>query len=232
MQFLIIQKITETENKLNFLIGSYPKPIKRNSNTFINITHDSIYAGVPSQLLQNRWDIQKAESQLKASKLDVKVAKANFYPTFRITGGIGYEAFNPKLIISSPESMIFSIAGTLVMPLINRNEIKAIYFGANAKQIQAAYNYERTVLNAYVEVANQLAKINNLQNSFKLQSLQVEALNESVTIAGNLFLSARADYMEVLLTQRDALESKMELIETKKEQLKATVYLYKALGGG
>jgi multidrug efflux system outer membrane protein len=232
MQFIILQKIIETENKLNFLIGSYPKPIKRNSDGFIKITQDSIHTGVPSQLLQHRWDIQKAESQLIASKLDVKVAKANFYPTFRITGGVGYEAFNPKLIISSPESMIFSIAGTLVMPLINRNEIKAIYLGANAKQIQAAYNYERAVLNAYIEVANQLAKINNLQNSFQLQSLQVEALNESVTIAGNLFLSARADYMEVLLTQRDALESKMDLIETKKEQLKATVYLYKALGGG
>lgn len=232
MQFLILQKIVEAENKLNFLIGSFPKHIKRNSDSFIDIKQDTIYAGIPSQLLQRRWDIQKAESQLKASKLDVKVAKANFYPTFRITGGLGYEAFNPKLIISSPESMIFSLAGTLVMPLINRNEIKAMYLGANAKQIQAAYNYERTILNAYVEVANQLAKINNLQNSFRLQSLQVEALNESVTIAGNLFLSARADYMEVLLTQRDALESKMDLVETKKEQLKASVYLYKALGGG
>jgi len=232
MQFLILQKIVEAENKLNFLIGSYPKHIKRNSDGFINIKHDSIHTGVPSQLLQRRWDIQKAESQLKASKLDVKVAKANFYPTFRITGGLGYEAFNPKLIISSPESMLFALGGTLIMPLINRNEIKAMYLGANAKQIQAAYNYERTILNAYIEVANQLAKINNLENSFKFQTLQVEALNESVTIAGNLFLSARADYMEVLLTQRDALESKMDLIETKKEQLKATVYLYKALGGG
>lgn len=232
MQFLILQQITEAENKLNFLTGSYPKHIKRNSEGFIKITHDTIHSGVPSQLLQNRWDIQEAESKLKAAKLDVKVAKANFYPVFRITGGIGYEAFNPKLIIESPESMIFSIAGTLVAPLINRSEVKAMYFGANAKQIQAAYNYERAILNAYVEVSNQLAKINNLEKSFKLQSLQVDALNESVIIAGNLFLSARADYMEVLLTQRDALESKMELIETKKEQLKATVYLYKALGGG
>jgi len=232
MQFLILQKIVEAENRLNFLTGSYPKHIQRNSDGFIKIAQDSIYSGVPSQLLQKRWDIQKAESQLEAAKLDIKVAKANFYPTLRITAGIGYEAFNPKLIISSPESMIFSLAGTLVAPLINRSEVNALYLGATAKQVQAAYNYERTILNAYVEVSNQLAKIKNLENSFKLQSLQVDALNESVTIAGNLFLSARADYMEVLLTQRDALESKMELIETKKEQLKATVNLYRALGGG
>ncbi|WP_299249682.1 TolC family protein [uncultured Cytophaga sp.] len=232
LQFKIQQEIVEAENHLNFLIGSYPKPIKRNPATFIDIVHDSIYAGVPSQLLSNRWDIKKAEHNLEASKLDVKVAKANFYPTFRITSGIGLEAFNPKLVISSPESMLFSLAGTFVGPLINRNEIKAMYLTANAKQLQAAYNYERTILNAFIEVSNQMAKISNLGKSFELQDQQVEALNESVNIANKLFISARADYMEVLLTQRDALESKMELVETKKEQLKATVYFYRALGGG
>ena len=232
LQFGIQQKITETENKLNFLVGRYPKPITRNSASFINIIPDTIHAGVPSQLLQNRYDVRKAEEQLEAAKLDVKVAKANFYPVLRITGGIGYEAFNPKLIISSPESMLFSLGGTLVAPLINRAEIKAMYLGANAKQVQAAYNYERTLLNAYIEVANQLAKINNLGKSYELQALQVQALNESVSISTGLFASARADYMEVLLTQRDALESKMELIETKKNQINAMVYFYRSLGGG
>ena len=37
-------------------------------------------------------------------------------------------------------------------PLINRNAIKATYYSANSKQIQAIYNYERTILNAYIEV--------------------------------------------------------------------------------
>jgi multidrug efflux system outer membrane protein len=232
LQFDIQQKIIEKENRINFLVGRYPTPIKRNAESFINIIPDTIYKGVPPQLLQNRADIKRAENDLAAAKLNVKVAKANFYPTLRLTGGIGYEAFNPKFIISSPESMMFSLAGTLVTPLINRNEIKAIYIGANAKQIQAVYNYERTILNAYIEVVNQLAKIDNLGKSYDLKFLQVQALNESVTISNGLFTSARADYMEVLLTQRDALESKMELIETKKEQINAMVYFYRALGGG
>lgn len=232
LQFGILQQIIEAENKLNFLLGRYPQPIARSSQDFLKIKPDTIHTGVPSQLLEKRLDVKKAELQLESSKLDVKVAKANFYPTLKITGGIGYEAFNPKFIISSPESMIFSLAGTLTAPLINRNEIKAIYLSANAKQIQAAYNYERTILNAYVEVANQIAKIDNLEKNFDKKKLQVDALNESVTIAGGLFLSARADYMEVLLTQRDALEAKMELIETKKQQINAMIYFYRALGGG
>jgi len=98
--------------------------------------------------------------------------------------------------------------------------------------VQAVYNYERTILNGYIEVVNQLAKIDNLSKSYDLRSKQVEALTQSIEISNDLFRSARADYMEVLLTQRDALESKFELIETKKQQMNAMVNIYHALGGG
>jgi multidrug efflux system outer membrane protein len=128
--------------------------------------------------------------------------------------------------------LIYSLAGDLTAPLINRNAIKAMYYNANARQIQAVYDYERTILNAYIEVANQVSKISNLEKSYGLKSEQVQALTQSVTISNNLFKSARADYMEVLLTQRDALESRFELVETKMQQMNAMVNIYRALGGG
>ncbi|HET9487287.1 MAG TPA: TolC family protein, partial [Chryseosolibacter sp.] len=71
-----------------------------------------------------------------------------------------------------------------------------------------------------------------LKKSYELEAKQVQALNESITISNGLFKSARADYMEVLMTQRDALESEFELIETKKRQMNAMVNIYQALGGG
>ena len=228
----IQQQITETENRINFLIGRYPQRIARNSEQFVDLVPDTLYAGLPSQLLQNRPDIRQAELDLAAAKLDVNVAKANFYPSLRITAGIGTRAFDPKYLATMPESMLYSLAGDVVAPLVNRNAIKAAYYSANAKQIQAVYNYERALLKAYIEVANQLSNISNLRNSFDLETRQVQALTESINISTVLFKSARADYMEVLLTQRDALESKFELIETKKQQMNAMVNIYQALGGG
>ena len=100
------------------------------------------------------------------------------------------------------------------------------------QQVQAVFDYERTILNAYVEVANQLANIENLNKSYDLRAQRVQALQESITISNSLFLSARADYMEVLLTQRDALDSRFELVETQKQRLNAKVNVYRALGGG
>lgn len=231
MQYMIQQQITETENRINFLLGRFPQHIQRNASSFISMAPVAPAAGLPSQLLTNRPDVMQAEQLLAASKLDVKVAKAQFYPGLGIRANIGYQAFNPAFIVK-PESILYNLAGDMMAPLVNRNAIKAAYMNANAKQVQAAYNYERTVLNAYVEVANQMSRMNNLTSSYELKSKQVDALNQSVRISNDLFMSARADYMEILMTQRDALEARFELIETKKEQLTTMVNMYRALGGG
>lgn len=231
-KFAVKQEIIETENKINFLIGRTPQPVKRNSETFVEKDLDSVYAGIPSQLLENRPDIRRAEFELAAAKLDTKVAKANFFPSFAIKAGVGLEAFNPKFLTSTPESLLYSLAADMVAPLINRNAIKAEYKSANNRQIQAVFEYEKTILNAYMEVVNGVSEIDNLRQSFELRREQVQALTESIEITNKLFRSARADYLEVLLTQREALESRRELVETRKDQLLARVNLYKNLGGG
>ncbi|UWX55339.1 TolC family protein [Maribacter litopenaei] len=231
-KFEVQQQVVETENKLNFLIGRSPQRIERNSEGFIESEIDTIYSRIPAQLLQNRPDIRRAEFELQASKLDVKVARANFYPSIGIKAGIGLEAFKPKYLTETPQSLLYSTVGDLVAPLINRNALKAAYNTANARQIQAVFEYEKSILGGYIEVANQLSKLENLKNTYELKADQVKTLTESINLSTQLFQSARVEYIEVLLTQREALESKMELVETKRDQLIARVDIYRALGGG
>lgn len=231
MQYDIQQKIVETENRINYLVGRFPQPVERSQDSFDSVIPQAVYGGMPSELLENRPDIKQAEYELAAAKLDIKVAKARFYPSLDLSAGVGLQAFNPLYIIK-PQSFLFSLAGELTAPLINRRAIKAAYNNANAKQIQAVYHYEQTVLGAYIEVANQLAKIHNLESSVNIKTKEVNALTKSIDISNDLFKYARADYMEVLLTQRDALESRFELVEKKVNQLKASVAVYRALGGG
>ena len=81
-------------------------------------------------------------------------------------------------------------------------------------------------------MSNALSNIGNLQKLYDLKNKEVQALNASVSIANDLFKSTKADYFEVLMTQRDALSSKLELIDAKKRQFNAMVNCYRALGGG
>lgn len=232
LEYDILQRIKATENNLNLLLARYPQDIPRSNTNLLAYTPSLVSAGIPSQLLANRPDIKRAELDLMAARLDVKVARAEFYPSLGITSAVGFQAFKPAYLLKFPESFLYSLAGDLVGPLINRNAIKAEFYSANARQLQAIYQYERTILNAYLEVSTQLSNIDNLNKSFALKSQQVDALTRSIDISNDLFKSARADYLEVLMTQRDALEAKLELVETKKDQMNAVVNIFRDLGGG
>ena len=228
----IQQQVIEVENKINFLLGSYPKPIKRNKDVFAHELPVQIASGFPSQLLANRPDIREAEFKIQATQFDLQAAKAAFYPNFTITASLGFQAFNPEFLFSSPASIAYSVFGTLVAPIINMNALKAQFNTAQANQLTAMYHYQKTVLNAYVEVANQLVAIENLQQVNLLKTQQNVLLKKSVETSGELYKTARATYLEVLLAQQNALQSNIELIGVIKQQRLSAINIYKALGGG
>jgi len=226
------QQIIEAENKVNFLLGRYPQPIERTKGIFFKEIPQQISAGFPSQLLANRPDIREAEFQIEASKFDLKAAKTAFYPNFNITASFGFQAFNPEFLFSSPASIAYSVMGTLVAPIINMNALKARFNTAKANQLTAMYNYQKTILNAYVEVANELSNIQNLHQINSLKKQQSEVLKQAVDTSNELYKYGRASYLEVLMAQQSALQANLELVQATKQQRISTINIYKALGGG
>lgn len=230
--YKIKQNIILEENELNALVGRFPQKIHRSSNQLSELLPKKFETGVPCQLLDNRPDVKRASFELAARHIDIKVAKARFFPSLEIMGATGYQAFSGQYLFISPESIFYNLVANLTTPLLNRQAIKAAYFTADNKQIQAIYYYNRTVLYAYKEVANELVIIHNLNKITQLRTKQVGALTQSVDIVNLLFQAAKVDYLESLLVQRDLLKAKMGLVEANKNQLIAYVTLYKALGGG
>lgn len=230
--FDLRQEVVQGENRINFLAGRYPQRIERHAALLQEVLPAQLSAGLPSQLLENRPDVRQAALELEASQLDVESARVAFLPSLSLEAGLGYRAFDPKHLLFTPESIVADLAGNLMAPLLNRSGIEAQYRSANAKQIQAVYNYERALLQGYTDTVSRLARYQNLQQSFDLLNRQVDLLTQAVDTTTLLFRNARAEYMEVLFTRRDLLEAQMELIETKKRLLLTTVDVYEALGGG
>jgi len=231
-KLIVRQEIIQTENRINFLCGRFPQPVERMSAQFLDLQLQQLSLGVPSQLLQNRPDIRQAERELMATGLDIRVARANFFPKVMITAGVGYEAFNTRYIFFTPESLVYGVAGGLVAPLINKTAIRADFMNANAKQLEALYEYQRKILNAFTEVINRVSKVQNYSQSIALKREQLTSLESAVDVANKLFQNARVEYLDVLTALRDRNEARIVLIETKQEQLSAVVNAYQALGGG
>jgi NodT family efflux transporter outer membrane factor (OMF) lipoprotein len=232
LEFELLQKITEYENKINFLLGRFPQKIIRDKETFSTQMPAKIKVGIPSQLLVNRPDIKQAELELLATKCDAKAARLEFYPSLDITSSMGFQAFKPSYLLRTPQSLLYSLISDVAGPIVNRKAITAEFNTANALQVGAMYNYQKTILNGFAEVSNELSNINNLEKVYNLKSKEVEVLIKSIDISNDLFKSARANYLEVLMAQRDALESKLELVEVRKRQFNSITNIYKALGGG
>ncbi len=228
----VLQQLIETESKLNFLLGRYPQEIQRDKDGILKALPGQINAGIPSELLKNRPDIKQAEFGLTASKADVKAARAAFYPSLNITGSFGYQAFNTAYLFTSPQSLTYTLVGNLTAPLINRSAIKAGFNTAKANQLTAFYNYQESVIKAYVEVYNEMADLKNLQKVRDLKSQEVDVLNKSIETSTELFRTGRANYLEILMTQKNALQAKLTLVNTQKRQYNTLTNLYKALGGG
>lgn len=231
-RFEISQKIVEKENRLKFLSGIYDNtPILRNSEKLMSMQVDVLQVGVPAQLLENRPDIRQAEYAIRAAKLDLKSVQANLYPSLSINAGTGFSAFGPALLFN-PKSLVYNLMGNLTAPVINRKAIIARIAIADSYQTQTILNYEQTLLQAYTEVLNQILNIRNIQQSFDTKQREVLILDHSVDIANSLFQYAKADYVEVLLTQEEKLNAQKDLVELKMNLIGSKVDLYRALGGG
>lgn len=225
-------KVIHCENKLNMLLGRFPQSITRDKNALNKPANWKKNTGVPMLLLRNRPDIRQAEYELIATKANVKAAKAAFYPSLTISGHVGFQSFNSALWLLYPQSLAYNVLGGLMAPLLNRNQVKVAYKISKTEQAEAVYQFQQSVINGYVEVNNQLAAVNALENALTYKSKETEILTRSIETSTSLFRSGRATYLEVLMAQKNALYSKIELVQVKQQQMNAYVNMYKALGGG
>ena len=231
-RYALQQEITEAEIRLGLLCGRAPAAVEREAREFELLTPVALPTGLPTALLQNRPDIRAAERELAATRLDVKVARAMFYPSLSIDAELGLEAYAARRLLATPESLLWGASASLLAPVLNRRGLKANLEIAYARELQAVAQYEQTVLQAYAEAATELSRVQNLERQYARNAAQVGRLQAAIETSTVLFRSARADYFEVLMTRRDALEAQLERIETREAQLAAVVHVYQALGGG
>jgi NodT family efflux transporter outer membrane factor (OMF) lipoprotein len=232
MRYDLEQSIVEQESTINYLIGRFPKTIVRKKAPIESLKLRDSGEGIPASLLLNRPDLRQCEQELQASRLDLQVSRAAFLPSFNIGTILGLQAFRPDLLITKPQSLVYGFLGNFVAPLINKRAIQADFNYANSNQLAALYAYNSKIIEAYIEVYNQLMLRKQLEKSFILKTKESSILTESIGISDQLYRNNRATYIEVLLAQENALETQIELVRIKKMQLQTQVNIYKALGGG
>lgn len=229
--YTIKQSIVETENAIKILTGKQTLNINRKKDIYEYVLPSIVKAGIPSQLLQQRPDIQSAEWQLEAAGADVEASRKAFLPSLNITAFVALNSFNPSFIFS-PESLAFGMLGGLTAPLVNKSLLKGNYEKNKAAQLEAFYNYQKTVLVAVQEIQTLLKGIENYQKIYSYKLEESKNLQLAVSTSKDLYITGFASYLEVIAAQRGALDSELESIKNKKMIFTQLIGLYKSLGGG
>jgi multidrug efflux system outer membrane protein len=159
------------------------------------------------------------------------VAKAERFPKLSLTGFLG--AASPQLTdLVSPGNNFGVLAPVITGPLLNAQTLGFQQRAVEAQAKQAVAQYEQTVLVAFREVEDALVGVSTAREQAAAQERQVNALRSALHLANLRYKGGVANYLDVLIAQRNLFEAELALAATHRLHLVSVVQLYKALGGG
>ena len=218
------------ENTFSILLGEAPHPIERTELARQELNTE-LRTGIPVQLLRNRPDVIAAEYNLANAFQLKNVARSNFYPSLRLTANGGFQSLDLAELIDA-NSLFANIVGSLTQPLFNRRQIRTQYEVAQAQQEIAFLEFRRAILDASREVSDALYNYNAADQKLDIKQNEFEAYELATSYSEELLNNGFANYLEVLTARENALNSQLELVNIRYDELSAIVNLYQALGGG
>jgi multidrug efflux system outer membrane protein len=224
------QRIRETENTLNILLGQAPGPIERGTLENQSVP-ENLAVGLPSQLLQNRPDVRQAEFNFRTAFEMTNMAKTYFYPSLTLTASGGFSNLELKDFFTN--SVFYSIIGGLTQPIFNQGRNKMRLTTAQSQQLQAYNNFQQSLLTAGQEVSNALYAYQMAVEKQDSREKQIESLAKAVDYTQQLLeYSSATNYTDVLTSEQNLLAAQLSGINDNLQKLQAIVDLYRALGGG
>jgi len=222
----------QAENFLNTLLGRNPGPVDRAKMLNDQKLAPEVPAGLPSALLDRRPDIRLAEQQLVAANARVGVAKSLFFPTISLTGSGGYQNFQISEDFFKSVGGVYGYGGSLVMPLFNAGALWANYKASKAQREGAILGYQKSVQEAFRDVADSLVGYQKAKEYRAQRELFVVTLRDQLRLANMRYEGGVSSYLEVLDTERQALDAELTYAQAYLGELDSVIQVYKALGGG
>lgn len=223
-------QITQQENALSVLIGKNPGAVARGGE-FDQLTPLALPAQLPSTLLNRRPDIVQAERQLVAADATLASSRAQLLPSINLVATGSLQDSTLSQLIDTP-LRLWSIGGSILAPLLNREALNAQVDVAMSQRNQALYAYEKTVRNAFKEVNDSLDAIQRLKEQLVELQAQEQVAEETLRIAQNRYRNGYSSYLDELDAQRTLFSTQLSVVQVKNNLLLAQIDLYRSLGGG
>ncbi len=225
------RQIQQQENGLSILLGHAPESIPR-GGSIADVPHPvEVPVGLPSELLQRRPDILRAEELLIQANANIGVARAQFFPTISLSasGGISSDAL--KGLVESKNLYYYAI-GTLTQPIFDGGKLRSNLKLAEAEHKELTDTYQQTIIGALRDVSNALVAYRLTRDYRQQQEKLVASATDAVRLARLLYYAGTTSYLEVLTNDANLYNAQLTLQTADQQEALSLVQLYNALGGG
>jgi multidrug efflux system outer membrane protein len=225
------RQIEQMENNLSLLLGRSPGPIPR-GQSIADLNHPvDIPVGLPSDLLERRPDIRRAEQLLVQANANIGVAKAQFFPALSITGTGGTSSSQLKGLVDSKNAYYYAV-GSLSQPIFDAGKIRNNYRQAQADHKELLDTYQQTIAGALRDVSNALTAYNKTREYREQQEKLVASAADAVKLSRIRYNGGATSYLEVLTDDTNLYSAQLTLQTAEQQEALSLVQLYNALGGG
>jgi len=217
-------------HRLDFLLGRARPDLPTGKPLGAQDLDSASIANLPSNVLLLRPDVIGSEQRLRAANADIGVARAAYFPKVALTASLGTVSAGLASVLNGTSSVINP--AVMLPALFDGGRVAAGVDAAEARKAAAVAEYERTLMQAFREVADQLSARNSLMRQARAARANMVAQAERLRIAQARFSAGAIGYLEVIDAQRELLGAQQGYAGVQRAQLDASVQLYKALGGG
>jgi NodT family efflux transporter outer membrane factor (OMF) lipoprotein len=224
--------VKQSMHALSVLLGKEPGALTAllEQQGVIPAVAANVAANLPSELLQRRPDIRRAERRLAVANASVGIATAELYPKINLAAFIGLQ--NMRITDFTPIGKSWSAASSLTMPIFNWGKLGANIDSKKAQFEQAFLVYQSTVLSAFQEVEDALTAYSKEQERHKALAQAVAANQLAVQLADERYQKGLTAFLDVLESQKALYQAQNLLVASESQLSSNLVSLYKALGGG
>jgi multidrug efflux system outer membrane protein len=229
-------QLAQQETALSVLLGRSPRAIvgalpERGTAIEALTVPPAVPAGLPSDLLERRPDLQEAEQRLVAANARIGVAKAAYYPSISLTGLLGVESATLADLFTSA-ARLWQFSASAAQTVFDAGRTSSQVKSAQARQRQALVQYQSAIQNAFKDTLDALVAQRKARETLEADQARVAALQKALELAQLRYNNGVSSLLDVLDAQRGLLDAQLSQVEAQRAQLAATADLFKALGGG
>jgi outer membrane protein, multidrug efflux system len=223
--------LAQSLNALAILTGQAPGTINAafQPPRPVPIADRALGADIPVAVLAQRPDVRAAERSLAAATARIGVAKAQLYPTLRLTGSLGG---NGTAVSDIGTFLTGTLLASVSAPIFEGGKLRAQIEDARGGADAALANYHKAVLTALSDVENALVSLANSRRRVVTLGAAVDDSHAALVFAQSQYRAGLIDFQTLLDSERTLLTSQDSLAQARADRATALVQLYKALGGG